>query len=510
MPNGDPQETGLEGLDALLELMEQFAAPASNLPRFLRAAYTEEIPVASIDGQVYLFGQGIHSRRIDAGFTDATSNIAVRLARHKRLAAIALRRLGVPTPPHLPARGADEARKAAAKIGYPVVIKPANMDGGLGVTAGIRGPDSITQAYAKAREYSDNVLVERYVEGRDYRLLVFKDEIIWALERVPGGVTGDGQRTVTELLDLLNSDPRRGRNARAPHRKLDLNGEARELLAEAGLTAQSVPQPGEFVRLRSTANIATGGTPIAVFDDVHPDNAELAVRAAAAVGLDICGVDLLIPDIRRSWLEGGAWIYEVNAQPDMGQTTSIQQYPRVLHGLIRGQGRVPIVVLLGDHPDATGMSAEIGTQLMPEGLMFGRLDANGVFLRDQPMAPRRLNLFPGGAMLLSHPGTECLLVAVNDADLIHTGLPFDRFDALVLAGTYISSPQTGEEASSEQTFSRIFGALLPHCTGPVLQVADGTGPALQAAPGTALAGKLKSCKDREEMLETALGILRGA
>ncbi|WP_018879418.1 ATP-grasp domain-containing protein [Thioalkalivibrio sp. ALE9] len=506
---GDPQDPSLEGLETLLEFMGQFAAPASNLPRFLRAAFSEDIPVASIDGQVYQFGQGIHARRIDAGFTDTTSNIAVRLARHKRLAAIALRRLGVPVPPHLPARNIDDAREAASRIGYPVVIKPANMDGGVGVTAGIRGPESVPQAYSRARKHSDDILVERYVEGRDYRLLVFQGELIWAVERVPGGVTGDGQRTVAELLDLLNTDPRRGRNTRAPSRKLVLDREASELLAEAGLSEHSVPQPGEFVRLRRTANIATGGTPIAVFDDVHPDNAELAVRATAAVGLDLCGVDMLIPDIRKSWLEGNAWVYEVNAQPDMGQTTSTRQYPRVLSGLVQGRGRVPIVVLLGDAPDNTGISPEIATRLMPKDSSFGRLDSNGVFLRDQPMAPGRMGLFHGGSMLLSHPRTECLLVSINDAELVRSGLPFDRFDALVLAGTHISPAEQEGDASSEQTFSRILSALLPHCAGPVLQVSDGSGPALQAAPGTAMADKLRSCKDREELLQATLDILRG-
>ena len=159
----------------------------------------------------------------------------------------------------------------------------------------------------------------RNISGRDYRLNVFNGELIWAIERVPGGVTGDGKSSITKLVELLNSDPLRGEGTHAPLKQLNLDDEARQLLRQYSRDENSVPAEGEFVRLRRNANVATGGTPVSVFDQIHPDNKLLAIRAAAALRLDLAGVDLLIPDIGQSWKLGGAAVCEVNSQPNLGQ-----------------------------------------------------------------------------------------------------------------------------------------------------------------------------------------------
>ncbi|KPQ37992.1 MAG: putative D-alanine-D-alanine ligase, partial [Porphyrobacter sp. HL-46] len=279
---------------------------SSNMPRFVRAAHGLRLPFRELPGQFLLLGEGVHGRWLDSTFTDATPFIATQLARGKLLGAAHLRLAGLPVPPHRRAATVAEAQAAARALGYPVVVKPADLDGGTGVAAGLQDAEDVARAYEAARRHSASIIVEKHIEGRDYRLTVFQGEVVWAVERVPAGVTGDGKACIAELVAAANADPRRGSGDHAPLKRLMLDDEANALLAQSGISADTVPPAGCFIRLRRAANVASGGMPVAVFERVHPDNAQLAVRAAAALRLDLAGVDLIIPDIARSWREGGA------------------------------------------------------------------------------------------------------------------------------------------------------------------------------------------------------------
>lgn len=447
-------------LSKVLQQLGALATPGSNGLRFLNAARELGIPFLERVGGLYQFGYGARSRWLESSYTDQTSRIGAAVAHRKTLAAVMLDQAGVPAPRHLRAESAAAALKAAETLGYPVVVKPEDLDRGIGVAAGLTTPAQLTKAWEAARKHGRNVLVEKHFEGRDYRLVVFQDELIWAVERRPAGITGDGHSSVEQLVAQLNADPRRGRGGAM--QQVALDDEALGLLREAGLGPQQVPATGRFLRLRRIANISGGGTPVAVFDQVHPDNRRLALRAAAAVRLDLCGVDLLIPDIARSWRETGALVCEVNGQPDLGQVTSAHLYPQILRRMLRDNGRVPVALVVGAGPGST-LAAQIAGRLRAAGLRTGLLDRHGASLDDELLIDAPVDVFRGGRALLTHSGVDAAVLCVDDASVFLSGLPIPRYDVLVLCGTHFA----GATAPDPRFFRNLHKLVAPACDGAV-------------------------------------------
>ncbi len=205
--------------------------------------------------------------------------------------------------------------RAANRLGFPVVTKPYNGNHGRGISIRLMSDEEVAKGFVTAREHSRSVIVETFLEGDDHRLLVVNGELIAATRRTPGHVVGDGKHTVAQLVEIVNQDPRRGVGHEKVLTRLEIDAQAQMMLARADLTAESVPEPGRVVYLRSTANLSTGGTATDVTDVIHPDNRDMAVRAVKAIGLDVGGVDFLSKDITLSYREIGGGICEINAAP---------------------------------------------------------------------------------------------------------------------------------------------------------------------------------------------------
>lgn len=451
------QETdGLKAeLPGLVERLRAFAPAGSNTPHFIRAAQALGIPWRERAGGVVQYGDGARARWLASSFTDQTPHIAARLARSKSQASLMLRQAGVPVPRQLAVASAEEAVQTAALLGYPVVIKPADLDGGVGVAAGLVNPTEVRAAFEAAARHSRDILLEQHVEGRDYRLNVFQGELVWAIERQPAQITGDGRGTVRELLERLNADPRRGEGKGFVLRRVALDEEAMALLRAAGFGPDDVPPAGRELRLRRIANIGAGGMPLPVFERVHPDNAKLAVRAAEALGLDLAGVDLLIPDIARSWRESGAAVCEVNGQPTLGQITSAHLYPQVLGRMVSGDGRVPCAVLLGAAGER--LTERIAEGLRHAGLRVGLADGRGIRLDQEWLGEAAA----GSGMLMTDRRVDAALVVLDTAAALEQGLPFARYDLLVLAGRMENGVPLRE----------LFELAYPACDGEVLGLA---------------------------------------
>ncbi len=458
-----------EGLLRSIKGLDNIAANGSNVPRFVKAADELGLPWMELPGVVIQYGVGSKGRWLDSSFTDETPQIAAKLARNKRWANAILAMAGLPVAPHIVIADAEQAVKAAERLGYPVVIKPLDLDGGVGVAAGLESEDEVRQAFGEAKKYSKNTLLEKHVFGRDYRLTIFQGELIWAIERVPAGVQGNGQSSVAELIKQVNADPRRGSGIHAPLKSLVLNEEAKALLIKQGLSPESIPKDGQFVRLCRVANVASGGQPVAVYDKVHPDNAQLAVRAAQALGLDLAGVDLLIDDVSRSWRESSAnvAICEVNGQPNLGQTTAAHLYAQILKRLVKNGGRIPTILLLGaDQPE--DLLEAFRVALQAQGLRVGIAGPKGVRIESDLISKRPISFFSAGRMLSLNRQVDAMVLAITEDSVLKKGLPLARYDALVLAGK--QWPQ-GEQASVtrmrnlEQLWLQ---HLLPACDGVVM------------------------------------------
>ena len=291
----------------------QFGPSTASL---VRAAERRDIPWIRLNDQSLVqFGHGRFQKRIRATVTSETRHIAVEIASDKEETNRILGDLGLPVPRQRIVRNVERAVQAAERLGYPVVVKPLDANHGRGVSIDLATETAVRAAFDKAQEHSNSVIVENYIPGFDHRILVVDGELIAVAKRVPGHIVGDGERTVTQLVEQVNSDPRRGIGHEKVLTRIELDYQARRLLELRGYDADSVPPAGEVVYLRSTGNLSTGGTAIDLTDVIHHDNREMAIRAAMAIGLDICGIDFITPDITRSHRDIGGAICEVNAAP---------------------------------------------------------------------------------------------------------------------------------------------------------------------------------------------------
>lgn len=472
-PMDGPTNASHAALIEAIQKLYRLSMRGANTPRFVTAAFQLGLPFHELPGGVYQFGEAKLARWMDSTFTDETPTISTKLARNKVWAAALLRQAGLPVPLHQLASNADMAVKLAAQLKYPVVVKPADLDGGAGVAAGLESESEVRHAYAHAKTKSDNILVEKHVQGRDYRITVFNGEMIWAIERVPAGVTGDGLSTIAELITQINADPRRGAGPHSPLKLLTLDEEAHRLLAFQNLTTDSVPESGHWVRLSRIANVAVGGMPVAVFDCVHPDNARLAIRAAQALRLDLAGIDLLIPDISISWRQSGAAICEVNGQPSLGFTTAAHLYAPILKRLVSGSGRVPTILILGAREPMIWANAVLRV-FAARGLKGASVSPQGVTVGGEVLTTEQVSTFAGTHMLTLNRDVDAMVIAVNDVEMARaTGLPVARFDILVLAGHHIHAAPSDDQTWLEHWSLELLRSLLPACDDTVITYTEG-------------------------------------
>ncbi|HEX8679413.1 MAG TPA: hypothetical protein VF683_05615, partial [Chthoniobacterales bacterium] len=248
---------------------------------------------------------GKNQKHIVASTTQLTSNIAVEIASDKELTIRMLSDVGLPVPQNVLTSTVEEALAAAERLGFPLVTKPLDVSHGRGVSLNLNSLDEVRWGYEQAAHYTKWVLVEQFLAGKDFRVLVINGEVVAAAERVPAHVVGDGKHTISELVEIVNRDPRRGLGHEKVLTQITINDQAKRLLEQAGYTLETVLREGHVFHLRSTANMSTGGTAIDRTAEMHYENAEIARRAARVIGLDIAGIDFITPDISRPVAEVG-------------------------------------------------------------------------------------------------------------------------------------------------------------------------------------------------------------
>ncbi|KKO61171.1 Cyanophycin synthetase [Janthinobacterium sp. KBS0711] len=406
----------------------------------VNAAVARNIPFRRLtEGSLVTFGWGSKQRKIQAAEMDGTSAIAEAIAQDKELTKKLLDSAGVPVPQGRVAVDADDAWAAACEIGLPVVVKPKDGNQGKGVTVNVTTREQLTAGFLAAQEFRDDILVERYLPGHDFRLLVIGNKMVAAARRDPPQVVGDGQHTVRELVDQVNLDPRRGSGHATSLTKIRFDDIALASLAKQGYVAESVPPVGQRVILRNNANLSTGGSATDVTVDVHPEVAARAVAAAHMVGLDICGVDVVSDSILKPLEEQNAGIVEVNAAPGlrMHLAPSFGKPRPVGEAIIAAMfaegddGRIPVVAVTGTNGKTTTVRL-IAHLLTTSGLRTGMTNTDGVYIEGRQIDSGDCSGPRSARNVLLHPDVDAAVFETARGGMLREGLAFDRCQVAVV------------------------------------------------------------------------------
>lgn len=384
-------------------------------------------------------GYGVNQKRVRATIASTTSNIAVDIACNKEETKMLLEAAEIPVPKGTVVRTEDGLREAIEKFGYPLVIKPIDGNHGKGNTTNITSWDQALRAFEAAREFSRNVIVERFITGVDFRCLVIDYKFICAALRTPASVTGDGVHSIQWLVDEKNKDPRRGYGHEKVLTQITIDQSTQKMLDERGYTLETIPPKGELVILKSTANLSTGGTSTDVTDEVHPANIFMCERIARIIGLDICGIDIMTPDLRTPVSENGGAILEVNAapgfrmhiEPSEGLARNVAE-PVVDMLFPRGSiGRIPIIAITGTNgkTTTTRLTAHIAKSA---GRKVGYTTSDGVYIQNQMMMKGDCTGPVSSSFVLKDPTVDFAVLECARGGILKAGLAFQHCDVAIV------------------------------------------------------------------------------
>ncbi len=409
-------------------VIKKFSEIGQNVPDILNAAIDRGISFSRIDGQTYKFGFGAAQKILESTFTSNTSVIGVRLSRNKLITSRLLNQCGFPGGTPIRVTSSGGAVEAAIHLGYPVVVKPMDTDGGVGVSAYLQTSGDVAKAYQLAKDKSTNIIVDRHVDGTGHRFTVMFGKVVKVTAKTPWGIRGDGISTIS---DLLERDVRQlstiGALAASSSSQV-LDDEAVSLLRQYQLEQESVLPKDCFVPLRRRNNAIAGGTTVLLdFDLVHQDNIDLALRVADLFLLNVAGIDLIIPDVSRSWIDQDCLVCDVNSKPQVGATTAAT----FLDSVICGTGRVMVSLVLftGDEPPTRQSNVRD---------MFRQLQVNsissseGVWINGKQIGRPGPNGHATATRMLQHRDVIHAAVVISVEEIMMHGLPCDRIQNIVL------------------------------------------------------------------------------
>lgn len=404
------------------------------------AAFERGIPIIRIgDGSILQLGYGKYQKRIEATITDNTSCISVDIACDKSTTKEILRDVGIPVPPGSVCTVLHDALEIAEELGYPVVVKPERGNQGKGVSLALTSPQEVAEAFEIARKIDENIIVEKYIQGNDYRVLVVGDRVVAVSQRIPAHVIGDGEHTIGQLVELTNMDELRGEGHEKALTKIKIDEISIALLRKQGYNLSSIPTPGERVFLKSNGNISSGGIAFDRTDRVHPVNCEIAVRAAQIIGLDIAGVDIACPDISKPITEGHGAVIEVNAAPGIrmhlypskGKQRNVAK--NIIDMLFPSGSRhsIPVISVTGTNGKTTTVRM-IAHILRVYGYNVGMTTTGGVFINDRCVMKGDTTGPASAKVVLTDKNVEVAVLETARGGIIRSGLGYDLSDISVL------------------------------------------------------------------------------
>ena len=384
-------------------------------------------------------GYGVHQKRIRATIASTTSNIAVDIACDKEETKNLLEAAEIPVPRGTVVRTEEGLKEAIDRYGYPLVIKPIDGNHGKGNTTNITTWEQALKAFEAAKQYSRSVIVERFITGYDFRILVINYKFICAALRTPAAVVGDGEHNIQWLIDETNKDPRRGYGHEKVLTQITVDHSTMKMLEEKGYTLETIPAKGEQVLLKTTANLSTGGTSTDVTDEVHPANIFMCERIAKIVGLDICGIDIMAKDLRTPVTENGGAILEVNAAPGFrmhiepaeGLARNVAEPVIDMLFPDRSNGRIPIIAITGTNGKTT--TTRLTAHLCKTaGKKVGYTTSDGVYIQNQLMMKGDCTGPVSSNFVLKDPTVDFAVLECARGGILKSGLAFQHCDVAIV------------------------------------------------------------------------------
>jgi cyanophycin synthetase len=384
-------------------------------------------------------GYGVNQRRIQATVASTTSNIAVEIACDKEETKNILDDAGIPVPKGYIVYDEEDLEDAIRKIGYPVVLKPVNGNHGRGATINVNSWEDAQVALQAAKRVSRGVICEKFITGYDFRLLVINYKLVAAAKRTPAAVIGDGKQTIQQLIDQVNADPRRGYGHEKVLTAIKVDEMTLTILREKGLELDSVLPAGQELFLKSTANLSTGGTATDVTDLVHPNNVFMAERIARVVGLDICGIDIMAPDLSSPIRENGGAILEVNAAP------GFRMHIAPTDGLPRNvaepvidmlfppgtSARIPIIAVTGTNGKTT-TTRLMAHMVKTMGFKVGFTTTDGIYIQNRMLQSGDCTGPQSAEFVLKDPTVNFAVLETARGGILRAGLGFTQCDIAIV------------------------------------------------------------------------------
>ncbi len=384
-------------------------------------------------------GYGVNQQRFQATITGNTSSIAVDIACNKELTKRMLHDAAIPVPMGDLIVDEEELQSVIKKIGYPIVIKPLDGNHGKGSSINVNDWVSSVTGLEHAQQYSRKVIVEKYITGYDFRVLVINNKMVAAARRVPAHVVGDGESNLEQLIEKENKDPRRGYGHENVLTEITVDKDTLELLEKLQYTLETIPQKGEVVYLKSTANLSTGGTSIDVTDMVHPENITMAERISKIIGLDVCGIDIMAENLTQPLKESGGAIIEVNAAPGFRMHLAPSEgLPRNVAApvvdMLYPQGKpftIPIIAVTGTNGKTT-TTRLISHIVKNNGYRVGFTTSDGIYIQNTMLTKGDTTGPISAEFILKDPTVEFAVLETARGGILRSGLGFSQCDIGVL------------------------------------------------------------------------------
>ena len=406
----------------------------------VKEAERRNIPYTRLNNDsLLMLGQGCHQKIICASVACTTSNIAVDLASDKDATRNLLSQSYIPVPKGTLINDINELEDAANEIGFPLVTKPVNGNHGRGITTRITTIDQARKGFYEAQKISDDVIVERYINGMDFRFLVINYKLAAIAKRTPAMVMGDNTSTIKELIDETNSDARRGEDHEKELTQIKFDAATQSILAEQKLTLNSVLPIGEILYLKDTANLSSGGTARDVTDIVHPHNIFMAERIARLMNLDICGIDIMAEDINIPITEKNGAVLEVNAGPGfrMHLSPSLGRARNVAEPLLNmlypdnAKARIPLIAVTGTNGKTT-VTRLIAHFAQAAGHHTGYTTTDGIYIDGTNICLGDCSGPASAAIVLRDPIVDFAVLECARGGILRAGLGFDNCNISVV------------------------------------------------------------------------------